>query len=69
MINLSIFLPYSPEIVISTFTTWFSLDLTTLTSAETLIITLITNAYFFGFWFFILYFTIKGFYKIYQNLF
>lgn len=66
---MSIFLPYSPDVVIQTFTTWFSLDLTILTSFETLTITLLANAYFFGFWFFILYFTLKGFNKIYQKIF
>ena len=66
---MSIFLPYSPDIVISTFTTWFSLDLTTLTSSETLIITLFANAYFFGFWFFILYFSLKGLNRVYERIF
>lgn len=66
---MSIFLPYSPDIIISTFTTWFSLDLTTLTSFETLTITLLANAYFFGFWFFILYFTLKGFNRVYERIF
>jgi len=66
---MSIFFPYSPEVVISTFTTWFSLDLTTLTSFETVTITILANIYFFGFWFFIIYFTLKGFNKIYEKLF
>lgn len=66
---MSIFLPYSPEIVISTFTTWFSLDLTTLTNFETLILTLVSNIYFFGFWFFILYFTLKGLNRVYERIF
>lgn len=66
---MSIFLPYSPDIVIQTFSSWFSLDLTTLTSYETLIITIFSNAYFFGFWFFILYFILKGFNKIYERIF
>lgn len=69
MIDLSIFIPYSPDIVISTFTTWFSLDLSTLTSYESTVLTLLANIYFFGFWFFILYFTLKGFNKVYQKLF
>lgn len=69
MIKLSIFIPYSPELVIETFTTWFSLDLTLLTGYQSMILTLLANAYFFGFWFFILYFTIKGFNKIYQKIF
>lgn len=66
---MSIFLPYSPDVVISTFTTWFSLDLTTLTSFESLLLTILTNVYFLGFWFFVLYFILKGFNKIYERMF
>ena len=66
---MSIFLPYSPDIVIQTFTTWFSLDLTVLTSFEVLTITLLANIYFFGFWFFMLYFILKGFNRVYERIF
>lgn len=66
---MSIFLPYSPDIVINTFTTWFSLDLTTLSSYQTITLTLLSNAYFFGFWFFMLYFIIKGFNRVYERIF
>lgn len=66
---MSIFLPYNPDIVISAFTTWFNLDLTSLTSFETLTITILSNAYFFIFWFFIMYFALKGFNKIYERIF
>lgn len=69
MINLSIFIPYSPDIVITTFTTWFSLDLSTLTGYELTILTILANGYFFVFWFFIIYFTLKGLNKVYQKLF
>ncbi len=66
---MSIFLPYSVTDVINTFTTWFSLDLTSLTSYESLVITILANMYFFGFWFFIIYFTLKGFNRVYERLF
>ena len=66
---MSIFLPYSTEIVISSFATWFSLDLTILTNFEILTITLLANAYFFMFWFFILYFVLKGFNWVYERIF
>ena len=66
---MSIFLPYSPDIVIQTFTTWFSLDLTVLTSFEVLTITLLANIYFFGFWFFMFYFILKGFNRVYERIF
>lgn len=66
---MSIFLPYSPDIIIQTFSSWFSLDLTTLTSYETIVITILCNAYFFVFWFFMLYFILKGFNKIYERIF
>lgn len=66
---MSIFLPYSPEVVINTFTTLFCIDLTSLTTYETLIITILANAYFFGFWFFMLYFILKGFNRVYERIF
>ena len=66
---MSIFFPYSPDVVISTFTTLFSIDLTSLTTYETLIITILANAYFFGFWFFMLYFILKGFNRVYERIF
>ncbi len=66
---MSIFLPYSPEIVLTTFTDWFSLDLTSLSSYETLVLTLLSNIYFFGFWFCIMYFVFKGFNRIYERIF
>lgn len=66
---MSIFLPYSPDIVVSTFTTWFNLDLSVLNSYETLIVTILANAYFFGFWFFMLYFILKGFNRVYERIF
>ena len=53
---MSIFLPYSPTVVIETLANWFNLDLSSLTSYESLIITLLSNLYFFVFWFFIIYF-------------
>lgn len=66
---MSIFFPYSRDIVIQTFSSWFNLDLSTLTSYETIIITIFSNAYFFVFWFFMLYFILKGFNKIYERIF
>ena len=66
---MSIFFPYSPEVVINTFTTLFSIDLTSLTTYETIIITILANAYFFGFWFFVLYFILKGFNRVYERIF
>lgn len=66
---MSIFFPYSPEVVINTFTTLFSIDLTSLTTYETIIITILANAYFFGFWFFMLYFILKGFNRVYERIF
>ena len=44
---MSIFIPYSPGEVIQHFTTLFSLNLTDLTSYQTLIVTLLANVYFF----------------------
>lgn len=66
---MSIFLPYSPTVVIETLSNWFNLDLSSLTSYESLIITLLSNLYFFVFWFFIIYFVLKGINRVYERIF
>lgn len=66
---MSIFIPYSVSSVIDYFTTTFSLDLTTLTNYETLTLTLYANLYFFVFWFFIIYFALKIFNRIWERFF
>ena len=66
---MSIFIPYSPSEVIQHFTTLFSLNLTELTSYQTLIVTLIANVYFFMFWFIIVYFALKLFNRVGERFF
>lgn len=66
---MSIFLPYSVEQVITYFTTLYNLDLSTLTSYQTLILNIVANAYFFLYWFFIIYFSIKLFNRVWERLF
>lgn len=66
---MSIFLPYSTDVVINYFTTTFSLDLTTLTAYETLIITIVSNLYFYIYWGFIIYIALKIFNRIWERLF
>ena len=66
---MSIFLPYSPEVVVNTFTSLFDLDLTMLSGYENLVITILANLYFFVFWFFIIYFVLKGFNRVYERIF
>lgn len=66
---MSIFIPYNSTMVIEHFTNLFSLDLTTLTSFETLIITILSNIYFFLFWFIIVYFSLKIFNRIWERFF
>lgn len=66
---MSIFIPYSPGEVIQHFTTLFSLNLTELTSYQTLIITLIANVYFFMFWFIIVNFALKLFNRVWERFF
>ena len=65
---MSIFLPYSVSEVINTFTTWFSLDLSSLSDYQSLVLTILSNAYFFGFWFFIIYFSLKSLNWVYERL-
>ena len=66
---MSIFLPYSVEQVVTCFTTLYNLDLSTLTSYQTLILNIVANAYFFLYWFFIIYFSIKLFNRVWERLF
>lgn len=66
---MSIFLPYSPADVLDYFTTAFSLDLSTFTSFETLITTILSNLYFFIYWGFIIYISLKIFNRIWERFF
>ena len=66
---MSIFLPYSVEQVVEYFTTLYSLDLSTLTSFQSLILNLIANAYFFLFWGLVIYFSLKLFNIVWERLF
>ena len=64
---MSIFIPYSANDVIIYFSTLFDLSLTSLTDYQLLILTLISNIYFFVFWFFIIYFSLKIFNRIWER--
>lgn len=66
---MSIFLPYSVEQVITYFTTLYNLDLSTLTSFQSLILNILANAYFFLFWGFVIYFSLKLFNRVWERLF
>lgn len=66
---MSIFIPYSPTTIITSFTELFSLDLTTLSSYETMILTILSNIYFFIFWAVIVYFSLKIFNRIWERFF
>lgn len=66
---MSIFLPYSVDVVINYFTNIFSLDLTSLTAYEKLIITLLSNLYFYVYWGFVIYIALKIFNRIWERFF
>lgn len=66
---MSFMIPYSPSVVIQHFTDLFNLNLTELSSYETLMLTILSNIYFFLFWFFIIYFALKIFNRIWERLF
>lgn len=66
---MSIFIPYSPTVVLDYFTNLFSLDLTVLTTYESLIVTIFANLYFFVYWFVIIYFSLKIFNRIWERFF
>ena len=66
---MTIFLPYSPDVVLNHFVNTFALDLTSLSSYETLIITILSNLYFFIYWGFIIYMSLKLFNRIWERFF
>lgn len=66
---MSIFLPYSPTDVLDYFISTFSLDLSTFTSFETLVTTILSNLYFFIYWGFIIYISLKIFNRIWERFF
>lgn len=66
---MSIFIPYDPTSVVEYFTNLFTLDLSTLSSFETMLLTLLSNIYFFLFWFVIVYFALKIFNRIWERFF
>ena len=66
---MSIFLPYNPTIIVEYFTNLFNLDLTTLSSYEIIILTILSNIYFFVFWGVIIYFSLKIFNRIWERFF
>lgn len=66
---MSIFIPYNPTIVLEHFTNLYNLDLTTLTNYETITLTILSNIYFFVFWFVIIYFSLKIFNRIWERFF
>lgn len=66
---MSIFFPYDPSSVITSLSDLFSIDLSSLTAFETLLITIVSNLYFFLFWFFIIYFALLIFNRLWSRLF
>ena len=66
---MSIFLPYTPTVIINYFTNLFLLDLSNVTDFERLLITLFANLYFFVYWFIIIYVTLKILNRLYERLF
>lgn len=66
---MSIFIPYSAEVVINYFATKFSIDLSALSAYEMLSITIMSNIYFFIYWGFIIYISLKLFNRIFERIF
>lgn len=66
---MSFIFPYNPSIVINSFTELFSINLTELSSYETLMLTILSNIYFFLFWFIIVYFSLKIINRIWERFF
>lgn len=66
---MSIFLPYNPTFVLNYFSTLFNIDLSSLSSYESLNLTILSNLYFFIYWFVIIYFSLKIFNRIWERFF
>ncbi len=66
---MSIVFPYGPTAITDYLTNLFSTNLSELTPFESIVITLISNIYFFIFWFFIIYFALKIFNRIWERFF
>ncbi len=66
---MSLFFPYSPSVVLNFLADTFSISLSSLTEFETLLITILSNLYFFIYWGFILYISLKIFNRIYERIF
>lgn len=66
---MSVFLPYNTSVIIEHFSSLFNLDLTTLSSYESLIITILANLYFFIYWGILIYFSLKIFNRIWERFF
>ena len=65
---MSIFIPYNIVEVETTFERWFNISLINLTDYQSIMLTLMANIYFFGFWFFVIYFSLKGLNWVYERL-
>lgn len=66
---MSIFFPFSPADVLSYYSNLFGLTLSSLTEFETLLITILSCLYFFVYWGFIIYISLKIFNRIYEKIF
>lgn len=66
---MSIFFPYNPSTVVTFLSDLFTIDLSSLTAFETLLITIISNLYFFIYWFFIIYFSLLLFNRLWSRIF
>ena len=66
---MSIFIPYDLSKIVEYFSTNFNLELSSLDNFQQFCVILFSNLYFFTFWFFVIYFALKLFNRIYYKLF
>lgn len=66
---MSLFFPYSPLDVMTYLADVFEINLSSLSSYETTLITIVCNLYFFLYWFIICYFSLKIFNRIWERVF
>lgn len=66
---MSFFIPYKFSVVIEYFTSLYNLNLSDLTDYQVLVLTILSNLYFYIFWAIVIYFSLKLFNRIWERMF
>lgn len=66
---MSFFIPYKTSVVVEYFTSLYNLNLSDLTDYQVLVLTILSNLYFYVFWTIVIYFSLKLFNRIWERMF